>query len=127
MKVLVAGGTGFVGAHLIRELRRNGHTVVILSHQRSRGPEQGIAIVRGDVTDPVSVGAAAWGCDAAINLVGIIREFPAKGVTFQNLHVLATRNMVDATREAGIRRYLQMSALGTRKDAVSNYHRTKYE
>jgi len=126
VNVLVAGGTGFVGAHLIRELRRNGHTVVILSHHRSRGPEQGIVVVRGDVTDPVSVGAAAWGCDAAINLVGIIREFPAKGVTFQQLHVQATRNMVDAAKEAGIRRYLQMSALGTRKDAISNYHRTKY-
>jgi uncharacterized protein YbjT (DUF2867 family) len=126
MKVLVAGGTGFVGAHLIRELRRKGHTVVILSHQRSRSSEEGIVIVRGDVTDPVSVGAAAWGCDTAINLVGIIREIPAKEVTFQNLHVLATRNMVNAAKEAGIQRYLQMSALGTRKDAVSNYHQTKY-
>jgi NADH dehydrogenase len=126
MKVLVAGGTGFVGAHLIRELRRKGHTVVILSHQRSRSSEEGIVIVRGDVTDPVSVGAAAWGCDTAINLVGIIREIPAKEVTFQNLHVLATRNMVNAAKEAGIRRYLQMSALGARKDAVSNYHQTKF-
>ena len=126
MKVLVTGGTGFVGGHLIRELRRNGHTVVVLSHHRARGPEQGITIVRGDVTDPVSVGAAAWGCDAVINLVGIIREIPSKEITFDRLHTLATRNVVDGAREAGIRRYLQMSALGTRKDAVSNYHRTKY-
>ena len=88
--------------------------------------KQGIAIVRGDVTDPVSVGAAAWGCDAAINLVGIIREFPSKEDHLRPLHVQATRNMVDAAKEAGIRRYLQMSALGTRKDAVSNYHQTKY-
>lgn len=126
MKVFVAGGTGFVGWHLIRELRRNGHTVVVLTHSRARGPEPGIDIARGDVTDPVSVGAAVWGCDAVINLVGIIREFPAKGITFDQLHIQATRNVVDAAKEAGIRRYLQMSALGTRKDAVSKYHQTKY-
>lgn len=126
MKVLVTGGTGFVGGHIIRELRRNGHTVVVLSHHRARGPEQGIVVVKGDVTDPVTVGAAAWGCDAAVNLVGIIREFPAKEITFDRLHILATRNVVDAAKEAGIRRYLQMSALGTRKDAISNYHQTKF-
>lgn len=126
MKVLVIGGTGFVGGHLIRELRRRGHTVVVFSHHRTRGPEQGITIVRGDVTDPVSVGAAAWGCDAVINLVGIIREIPAKGITFERLHTLATRTVVTAAQEAGIRRIIQMSALGTRPDAVSTYHRTKY-
>ena len=126
MKIFVAGGTGFMGGHLIRELRRNGHTVAVLTHNRARGPEQGIDIARGDVTDPVSVGAAVWGCDAVINLVGIIREFPSKGITFDRLHTQATRNVVNAAKEAGIRRYLQMSALGTRKDAVSAYHRTKY-
>ncbi len=110
MKVLVTGGTGFVGGHLVRELLRNGHRVVLLSHHRAGGAEQGVTVVRGDVTDPVSVGAAAWGCDAAINLVGIIREFPSRGVTFDRLHPLATRNVVDAAKEAGIKRYLQMSA-----------------
>ena len=126
MKIFVAGGTGFVGGHLLRALRQEGHEIVVLTHDRSRGPEPGIAIARGDVTDNVAVGAAAWGCDAAINLVGIIREFPSRGVTFDRLHVQATRNVVDAVKEAGIRRYLQMSALGTRKDAVSNYHQSKF-
>ena len=126
MKVFVAGGTGFVGGHLVRELRGAGHSVVVLSHHRSRGPEQGIEIVRGDVMDRQAVTGAAAGCDAAINLVGIIREFPSRGVTFQRLHIEATRNVVDAAQEAGVRRYIQMSALGTRQDAVSNYHKTKY-
>ena len=100
--------------------------MVVLSHQRARGPEPGIEIIRGDVTDPRAVSGAVAGCDAAVNLVGIIREFPGKGVTFQRLHMEATRNVVDAARQAGVRRYLQMSALGTRQDAVSNYHKTKY-
>ena len=126
MKVFVAGGTGFVGTHLIGELRSNGYSVVTLTHERSRGGEQGIDVVRGDVLDRSSVTAAMKGCEAAINLVGIIREFAGKGITFQRLHVEATRNMVAAAKEAGIRRYLQMSALGTRKDAVSDYHKSKY-
>lgn len=126
MKIFVAGGTGFVGGHIIRELRRAGHSVVVLSHHRSRGPEQGIEIVRGDVMDPRAVTGAVEGCEAAVNLVGIIREFPAKGITFQNLHIQATRNVVDAVRKGGVRRYLQMSALGTRQDAVANYHKTKF-
>ena len=57
--------------------------------------------------------------DVTIAIVG-------KGVTFEKLHVEATRAMVSVAREAGIRRYLQMSALGTRPDAVSGYHRSKY-
>jgi uncharacterized protein YbjT (DUF2867 family) len=126
MKIFVAGGTGFVGTHLIRELRSSGHSVVILTHERTRGPEEGVDVVRGDVLDRRSVADAMKGCDAAINLVGIIREFPGKGITFQRLHTEATRNMVAAATEAGIRRYLQMSALGTRKDAVSTYHKSKY-
>ncbi len=126
MKIFVAGGTGFVGAHLIRELRRNGHRVVTLSHRRTLSAEEGIDVVRGDVLDFRSVVEAMKGCDAVINLVGIIREFPGKGMTFQKLHIQATRNLVAGAGEAGISRYLQMSALGTRKDAVSDYHRSKY-
>ena len=126
MKVFVAGGAGFVGTHLIKELRRSGHTVVLLSHQRPPDPAEEIQVIRGDVMDRLSLGRAMAECDASVNLVGIIREFPFQGITFQKLHIQATRNMVDAAKETGIRRYLQMSALGTRKDAVARYHQSKY-
>jgi NADH dehydrogenase len=66
------------------------------------------------------------GCDAVINLVGIIREFPSKGATFERLHVQATANLLAAARKSGVRRYLQMSALGTRPEALSDYHKTKW-
>ncbi|MGD0585062.1 MAG: NAD(P)H-binding protein, partial [Oryzomonas sp.] len=82
--------------------------------------------VEGDVTRPESFEQGADGCDAVVNLVGIIREFPAKGVTFERLHVQATANLLAAAKRAGIRRYVQMSALGTRPNAVSRYHRTKF-
>ena len=86
----------------------------------------GVEHFTGDVTDGQSCVEGARGCDAVINLVGIIREFPGRGVTFARLHVEAARNMVAAARQCGIGRYLQMSALGSRPGAVSGYHRSKF-
>jgi NADH dehydrogenase len=82
--------------------------------------------VEGDVLKPETLVAGLKGCDAAINLVGIIRAYPEKGVTFERLHVQATSNMIEAARKSSVRRYLHMSALGTRPDAVSRYHKTKF-
>ncbi len=127
MKIFIAGGTGFVGGHIVEALRKQGHTVRLLVHRRGPETSNGVDQVEGDVTLLESIESAAEGCDAVINLVGIIREFPARGVTFERLHVQATANMLTATSKAGIRRYLQMSALGTRPDAVSRYHGTKFQ
>lgn len=126
MKIFIAGGTGFVGGHLTAELLKRGHELILLSHAGSGTTQPGITLCKGDVTDPTSYQQAMKGCDAAINLVGIIREFPAKGITFERLHVQATQAMVQAAQHSGVLRYLQMSALGTRVDAVSGYHRTKW-
>ena len=98
------------GGHLTTELLQRGHELVLLAHGDPGSTRSGINYVTGDVTDPASYGAAMKGCDAVINLVGIIREFPAKGVTFERLHVEATRSMVQAAQHAGVLRYLQMSA-----------------
>ena len=126
MKIFLAGGTGFIGGHVRRELLRKGHEIRLLVHRRGDGTEAGVEQVEGDITHLGTFAGILEGCDATINLVGIIREFPAKGVTFERLHVEATGAMVAAAREAGVGRYLQMSALGTRPDATSRYHRSKY-
>jgi uncharacterized protein YbjT (DUF2867 family) len=126
MKIFIAGGTGFVGAHLVAALSEQGHELSLLVHRRGSRSTTRIDQIEGDVTSLDSFERAAEGCDAVINLVGIIREFPARGITFDRLHVQATANMLAATRKAGIRRYLQMSALGTRPEAVSRYHQTKF-
>jgi NADH dehydrogenase len=126
MKIFISGGTGFVGEHLCRELLARGHSLRLLAHGRRGEEGSGIEFVSGDVTSAEDCSAGAMGCDAVINLVGIIREFPGRGVTFTRLHLEATRNMLAAARENGISRYLQMSALGSRPDAVSGYHKSKY-
>jgi NADH dehydrogenase len=126
MKIFIAGATGFVGGHLTAELLRRGHQLVLLSHGRAAEERADVSYVKGDVTAPESYLPAVKGCDAVINLVGIIRAFPARGITFERLHVEATACMLSAAQRGGVERYLQMSALGTRAGAVSGYHRTKW-
>jgi len=126
MKIFISGGTGFVGGHVCKELLSRGHQLRLLVHSRRSEEGSGIEYVNGDVTSAAECAAGAKGCEAVINLVGIIREFPARGITFSRLHVEATRNMLAAAEANGIRRYLQMSALGSRPAAVSGYHQSKY-
>jgi NADH dehydrogenase len=127
MKIFISGATGFVGGHLCRELFSRGHALRLLSHRRTVSGLDGAEYVPGDATSAEDCIKAAAGCDAVINLVGIIREYPGQGVTFERLHIEVTRNMTSAAGQNGIKRYLHMSALGSRPGAVSGYHRSKYE
>jgi uncharacterized protein YbjT (DUF2867 family) len=128
LRVALTGGTGFVGAHLIRELLRRGHAVTALVRDPAgggQGPE-GLSRVRGDVLDPGTLAPWVEGADAVIHLVGIIRE---RGrATFPRVHVDGTRNVLAAARAGGVGDVVHMSALGARTDAgASAYHRTKGE
>jgi uncharacterized protein YbjT (DUF2867 family) len=130
MRVFVTGGTGFVGSEVVRQLLAAGHTARCLVREGSEGKlpiREGVEIHSGDVLDPASLEKGVAGCQAVVHLVGIIREFPARGITFEQLHPVATANMVAAATASGVKRYLQMSANGTRKDAVSPYHRSKWD
>jgi uncharacterized protein YbjT (DUF2867 family) len=126
MKIFLAGGTGFFGGHLRKALLADGHEIRLLTHKRCGVIEDRVEQVEGDVTNLDSFADRVGGCDAVVNLVGIIREFPGTGVTFEKLHVEATGNIVRAAVAAGVKRYLQMSALGTRPGATSSYHRSKF-
>ena len=126
--ILITGATGFVGGHLVKRMRQEGQKVRAIV--RTPGKAQaladlGVEVVPGDISDPVSLEAAAKGCDAIIHLVGIIQE--GRGFTFRSVHVEGTRNILDAAKKAGIRHFIYQSALGTRENAKSEYHRTKWE
>lgn len=127
MKVFVTGGSGFVGAEVIRQLLAAGHEVRSLVHSRSTtSTPPGLELWPGDATRPETLQGALTGCTAVIHLIGIIREFPEKQITFQRLHIDATRNVLAAAREQGVRRYLHMSANGTRANGVAAYHKSKW-
>lgn len=130
MNVFVTGGTGFVGHEILRQLLAAGHSVRALVRPGSEKkllPDEQIKIHHGDVCDPETLVGALEGCEAIIHLVGIIREFPGKGITFQKLHVEATGNLLAAAEAQGVRRFLQMSANGTRENATTPYHQTKWQ
>lgn len=130
MKVFVTGGTGFVGTELVRQLTGAGHVARLLIRPGSEGrlaEREGVEIHLGDATDPSSLSRALAGCHAVIHLVGIIREFPSRGITFEKLHTQATRNLVAAAQQQGVGRFVHMSANGTRAGAACPYHQTKWE
>jgi uncharacterized protein YbjT (DUF2867 family) len=133
MKVLVTGGTGFVGKGVLARLTKDGHNVVCLVRPGSEGKvtlnETGterVTLAAGDLFDRDSLLRAVEGCEAVVHLVGIIREQPNKGITFPRIHVTGTENVVEAAKQAGVRRFVHMSALGAREGASSAYHQTKY-
>ncbi|MBI3595735.1 MAG: complex I NDUFA9 subunit family protein [Nitrospirae bacterium] len=127
MRIFVTGGTGFVGREVVRQLHGVGHKV----HCLVRDPERArrllpaaVELRPGDLTDPSSLSAGVKECQAVVHLVGIIVE---KGrSTFERIHVQGTEDLLKAAAEAGIRRFIHMSALGSRPKAASRYHQTKY-
>ena len=129
MTVLVTGGTGFIGPHVIHALRARDVPVRALVRDpaaASRLTAWGVELVRGDVTDPASLAAACAGVDAVVHLVAIITGSPAD---FERVMAQGTRDLVAAARDGGVRRFVLASALGLderTKDAVP-YYRAKWE
>lgn len=126
--LFLTGGSGFVGAAVLDELVGRGHVVHALA-RKDPLPDRGgkVKSFVGDLFDSQVLAEAMAGCDGVIHLVGIIMEKPSKGVTFERIHFEGTKSIVDATKSAGIRRYVHMSALGVRPNAVSEYHQTKWK
>ncbi|MCX7570592.1 complex I NDUFA9 subunit family protein [Tumebacillus sp. DT12] len=132
MKILLTGATGFVGHGILERLLEAGHEVRCLLRKNSALPEKWMAtgrveLAHGDILDTATLPKAMAGTDAVIHLVGIIREHRGKGVTFERVHVQGTKNMVNVAKSVGVPRFVHMSALGARPDAVSMYHKTKWE
>ena len=115
LKIIVLGGTGFVGRLLVKRLAAEGHQLTLLSRNlashfdRLLPPE--VVLCEMDVYDPEVLRRAIVGADAVINLVGILNEHGDNGRGFKRAHVDLTKLVIAACQLSGVRRLLQMSSL----------------
>jgi len=128
MRVAIFGGTGFVGSYLIDALVeadmqpsvlvRPGHGDRVRHADRCK-------LITGDVGDLDAVRQTLAQADAAIYNIGILRAFPARGITFEELQLEAPRRIMNAAQQQGVPRFLLMSANGVKATGTA-YQRTKY-
>jgi NADH dehydrogenase len=131
-RILLLGGSGFVGSHLAARLVRDGHSVTVLSRQPHRHPALRVLptlrLVAADVHDEAALTAACAQADVVINLVGILNEPGRNGLGFRRAHTELARRVVEACRRVGVARLLHMSALNAdAAKGASYYLRSKGE
>ncbi|HWH17586.1 MAG TPA: NAD-dependent epimerase/dehydratase family protein [Allosphingosinicella sp.] len=119
----VTGGTGFVGQHLLRMARREGHEIRALT-RRAQPAEAGLAWIEGALDRPESLAELCAGADAVIHIAGLISGDKA---AFDAVNVGGTANMIDAALKAGTRRFVHISSLAAREPALSHYGWSKGE
>mgnify|MGYP001826251834 FL=1 len=127
MKVAVIGGTGFVGRYIVSALIEAGHSVALLVRPGSAGKLQcpdAVQVTVGDVGSATAVAKTLEGCDAVIYCIGILRESRRNGVTFEALQYEGVVRTVEAAINAGVKRFLLMSANGN-KSPGTPYQETK--
>lgn len=126
MNILLTGASGFVASHLLQALQRVGHSMFVCTHSKAVEPSEALNIINVNFMHMHQVDD--WlphlkGIDAVINSVGIIAE--NKKQTFAMLHLHAPANLFKACEIMGVKRVIQISALGADDTAVVKYHRSK--
>jgi nucleoside-diphosphate-sugar epimerase len=125
MKILVTGATGFLGSHIVDSLNKNGHevralarTTSDLTHLRKAGAE----ISFGDVSDYESLLAAASGVDAVIHAAAIVMPGWGKWEDYERANVNGTKNALDASEQAGVKRFVYISSFTVIGNACNAEH-----
>lgn len=129
-KVFVLGGTGFLGYYVLRALDEAGLSEQgLLLHDKEQDlniPYEGYKTYIGNVTKPTTLLRAMnnFRPDVVINLVGIIKE-NRPSATFKKIHVAGTRNLIEAAKQAGVKKIIYVSSIGADKNGNTKFFRTK--
>ena len=127
MKVALFGGTGFVGSYMVRELIRKEFIPRLLVRKGSESKRtSSCEVVYGDIQDENTVIDTIGGTDAVIFNIGIIRQFPKKGISYEKLHSDGARCCIKAACKLGVNRFILMSANGVKSDGTG-YQKTKWQ
>jgi dihydroflavonol-4-reductase len=114
MKILITGGTGFIGTELLKRLKQTSHEIFGLARS-ARSVEtlqaQGLKVIRGDVTDKASMISAMRGCDWVVNLANFYEFWNRDTRTYDSVNVEGTKNVLEAARETGIAKILHVSSV----------------
>jgi dihydroflavonol-4-reductase len=113
-RLLVTGATGFLGRHLISQLRERGHEIIALCRNKEAlaFADEGVIERPGDVLDAASVRAAAEGCEGLFHCAGKVSRRPEDAEELYRVHVEGTKRTLDACRAAGVRRVVLASTSG---------------
>lgn len=132
--ILVIGGSGFIGSHIVAQLAATGRSVIVPTRRYERARHlqvlPTVQIVVADIFDDATLAGLVKKADAVINLTGVLHSRPGPagsswGPQFERAHVELARKVVRACTVAKVRRCLHMSALGVASDAPSMYLRSK--
>ena len=127
MKVALFGGTGFVGSYIIDELLAKEMIPRILVREGSQSKllhSDHCEVIIGDLDNELTIRKTISGCEIVIYCVGIIREFPNKGITFENLHFEGAKRCIDISKDDQIKQFILMSANGVKENGTA-YQQTK--
>ena len=123
MTIAVTGGTGFVGAHLLRMASEQSYRIRALT-RRPVASADGITWIEGALDRPESLRSLAEGADAVVHIAGLISGSRAE---FEAVNAGGTANMIEAARSAGVQRFIHISTLAAREPELSNYGWSKCE
>lgn len=130
-RILVTGGSGFLGSHLVNRLVAEGHAVTVPTRRRDHAKHlivlPSIDVLQADIHDDATLARLVAGSDAVVNLVGVLHSPSGApyGPAFARAHVELPRRLIEACAKAGVRRLVHVSAIGADSGAPSEYLRSK--